>query len=593
MADPVFGISIRKVDEGARPVLAADLSTVGIIGPAPLADPVLFPFDTPVFVNSHDLTKTKKLGDLGYLADAVRGINEQLGETQFAARCVIVRTAEGTDTDPAVKLQQTISNIAGDSLNGTGMWAFLKSSAKLGYTPRILTAPGYTSQMANGVGEITRTAPGDGYIMDHVYPVTFSGGGPDAVQAQGFAVGLSNGSLGNIEIELPGAWYDTPPTIAVPPAGREVTDADIAVGGIGYQVGEQIMLPNNVILEVATAAPAGGAILTVTVLAPGFLIGTEEPSDIPVEAENSTGGGTGAKFDLTWEDTGTLATYTAELVAGANPIVAGATAICNQLMGVMIVESAGSSFQNDLDWRETMQSHRLIPLSGGCRVMDPSTSYIVIRPLAPRMAGIMVRRDHETGAPFHSAANQPVQGIISPNREIGYNLTDSANEAQELLAANIGVLIRGEVGDDFAIASGGFVLISTDNAGEDPLWQMYNIMRGRDYIHLGMLRTLRYFLGRYNIVGHTVQAILNTMEFFLRDLEADNHILGYKVNFRTEGNSPEKIRLGHLTVGFSAEEPPVLKHLTIESSRYREALDAMVADLHATEPRNSSLAATT
>ena len=141
------------------------------------------------------------------------------------------------------------------------------------------------------------------------------------------------------------------------------------------------------------------------------------------------------------------------------------------------------------------------------------------------------------------------------------------------------MLIRGEVGSDFAIASGGFVLVSTDNAGEDPLWQMYNVMRGRDYIHLGMLRTLRYFLGRYNIVGHTVQAILNTMQFFLRDLEADNHILGYKVNFRTEGNSPEKIRLGHLTVGFAAEEPPVLKHLTIESARYREALDAMVSDL--------------
>jgi phage tail sheath protein FI len=104
-------------------------------------------------------------------------------------------------------------------------------------------------------------------------------------------------------------------------------------------------------------------------------------------------------------------------------------------------------------------------------------------------------------------------------------------------------------------------------------------MRGRDYIHLGMLRSLRFYLGRYNIIGHTVQAIINTMGFFLRDLQADNHILGYQVNFQTEGNTPEQIRLGHLTVGFKAEEPPVLKHITIESSRYREALDAMVADL--------------
>ena len=580
MADPIFGISIRKVDEGARPVLAADLSTIGIVGPAPLADTTLFPLDTPVFLNSNDTNKTRKIGDLGYIADAVRGVNDQLGETQFAARIVIVRTAEGTDPDPAIKMQQTISKIAGDSLTGTGMWAFLKSAQKLGFTPRILLAPGYTSQMANGVGLIERTAPGEGYVQDHLYPVTFSGGGPDAVQAQGHAFGLSNGQLGPVELELPGAWYDTPPTIEAPPPGHDASAAAVVTGGIGYGIGEQIILANQVILLVASV-DVGGAVLTATISNPGFIIGTEDPPTTPQDVLNTSGTGTGATFTVTWDETGTLAEYECVIVAGANPVVAGATSICNQLLGHMIVESAGSSYQNDIDWRETMQSHRLIALSGGCRVMDPVTSFIVIRPLAPRMAGIMVRRDHETGAPFHSAANQAVQGIISPNREIGFNLTDSANEAQELFAANIGALIRGEVGDDFAIASGGFVLISTDNVGEDPLWQMYNVMRGRDYIHLGMLRALRFFLGRYNIIGHTVQAILNTMNFFLRDLHADQHILGYRVNFRTDGNSPEQIRLGHLTVGFQAEEPPVLKHLTIESSRYREAINSMVADLAA------------
>jgi hypothetical protein len=60
-----------------------------------------------------------------------------------------------------------------------------------------------------------------------------------------------------------------------------------------------------------------------------------------------------------------------------------------------------------------------------------------------------------------------VQGIIGPARDIPFSLTDNANEAQELLGFNIGVVVRGEIGDDFAIASGGFVFIGTDNAGED------------------------------------------------------------------------------------------------------------------------------
>ena len=44
-------------------------------------------------------------------------------------------------------------------------------------------------------------------------------------------------------------------------------------------------------------------------------------------------------------------------------------------------------------------------------------------------------------------------------------------------------------------------------------------------------------------------------------------------------NSAEEIRLGHLTVSFAAEEPPVLKRITTMSARYKPAIDAMVAQL--------------
>jgi Ca2+-binding RTX toxin-like protein len=48
------------------------------------------------------------------------------------------------------------------------------SAQKLGFTPRIILAPGYTGQMANGVGAITRNIAGLGYTQDHLYPVTVS-----------------------------------------------------------------------------------------------------------------------------------------------------------------------------------------------------------------------------------------------------------------------------------------------------------------------------------------------------------------------------------------------------------------------------------
>jgi phage tail sheath protein FI len=252
--------------------------------------------------------------------------------------------------------------------------------------------------------------------------------------------------------------------------------------------------------------------------------------------------------------------------------------VLNQLLGHAIVESSGISQQDDTDWREGFSSGRIIPISGGCRVLDPDSAEIVVRPLASRVAGIGVSVDHEKGAPFHSWANRAVQGIIGPLRDIAFTLTDDANEGQELLGFNLGILVRGEIGDDFAIASGGYVFIGTDNAGEDELWRFYSMQRGRDFILLTALRALRFFLGKYNIEKHTVQAMINTLAGILRDLKADSHILGWRINFPIT-NSVEDLRAGHLHIAFQAEEPAPLRKLTIEHARYRAAVDAEIAEL--------------
>jgi phage tail sheath protein FI len=115
--------------------------------------------------------------------------------------------------------------------------------------------------------------------------------------------------------------------------------------------------------------------------------------------------------------------------------------------------------------------------------------------------------------------------------------------------------------------------------GDDELWRMYNVMRGRDFIHLSLMPALRTYLGRSNITRQTVKNVVATINGFLASLQALEQILGFQVNFRGSLNSAEEIRLGHLTVGFAAEEPPVLKRITTMSARYRPAIDAMVAQL--------------
>jgi phage tail sheath protein FI len=262
----------------------------------------------------------------------------------------------------------------------------------------------------------------------------------------------------------------------------------------------------------------------------------------------------------------------------ANAVCAALPAICNKLLAHAVVDGPATTEQAAIDWRETISSSRLIPVDPAVRVM--AGSEVAVMPLSPAVIGIGVRRDHEKqGRPFHSWANQPVQGIVGPSRPIGFSLIDGATEGQRLLSHNVGVLLRGELGVETAIASGGFVFVGTDNAGEDDLWRFYNVTRGRDYIHLMFLRTLRFYLGRFNLTGQTIQAVLNTMGFAMRDLKADGDILGYEVKFTRDQNSAEELRQGRFTVNFAAEEAPVLRYLGIQSARYRPALDALLDDL--------------
>ena len=273
---------------------------------------------------------------------------------------------------------------------------------------------------------------------------------------------------------------------------------------------------------------------------------------------------------------GTGAAATAAIADLANLVCAELPSVLNPLVAHAVVSGPHSSLEAYNDWRETLNSTRLIPVETWAQAGSPASDidgvYCAL--------GIGVRRDHEKGGkPFHSWANQPVYGIAGPNRDIDFSLTDGATEGQMILENNGGIIVRGEAGVESAISSGGFVFIGTDNAGDDELWRFYNVTRGRDFIHLTFLKTLRTYLGRFNLTGQTIQAVLNTADGILRDLKADGHILDYKVTFERDQNSPENLRLGRFKLTFMAEEAPVLRYLGLRSARYRPALDTLLDDL--------------
>jgi phage tail sheath protein FI len=621
MTEPTFGLRFIRQNDQPLPVIGANLDVIGIIGPCDTADEDKFPLNTPVLRYSNDTDLGDDIGTDGYWMDAINGINDQMADYQVAEQVVFVRTEYGTAADANEKLQQTIANIMGNSTLGSGLHAFKNAPNMIYCTPRLIIAPGYTGQMANSLDTLETANDGVGYTPGQEYSVTFVEGAGEQNSATlilptAHAVADSDGNIRDDEIVIDsyGAWMSAAPTATLPaPDGPEIT-ALAASGSITFTrqpgVGSTIVL-NGKSVSFVSGTPTGlqvqlGADLGATLAALLTFLNGSADTDIDDNTYSLSGGilnivndapGVGGNaYTLATTVTGAQlsgshltggrdaaspvqATLTATIALGANPIVAAATGVLDTLMAHMIAESPGSSELGDKNWRNTINSKRIIPLSGGVKVMDSTSGDIVVRPFAPRVVGAIVARDYATGAPFHSAGNTAIQGIVGPARTIAFSLVDGATEGQQLLADNIGILARGLIGVETAISNGGFVYIGTDNCSDDPLWKFFNITRGRDYIELSLMPTLRTYLGRSNIDRQTVVNIITTMRSFLSRLKAQQHIIGFTCDFQGAMNSAEEIRLGHLTVSFAAEEPPPLVKITTMSARYRPAIDVMVMEL--------------
>lgn len=623
MSNPTFGLQFIQVDDQPQPVIGANMDVIGIIGPSSTADSQMFPYDTPVLVFSNDLPKLAKLGNDGYIPDAINAINAQLADFEIAAQLVIVRTPYGTEDDANLKLQQTIANIMGNSVVGTGIYGFLKAPNMLYCTPRIIIAPGYTGQMANSLDTLVVGVRGVGYIPGQQYQVTFAAGpgetnGANLVLPVAHAIADANGEIDDLEVFIDswGAWMTVAPTATLPAYDGTPEAAMAATAQVIFQgqpgIGSNLNLNGTSVSFIAHGGtPSGNQVrlgLDLAETLDNLKTFLNASSDTQIakctytvvagtlNIVDDTPGAAGNNFNISstitaaslsgthlagGQDAQTAATATliATMALGANPVCANLTGVLDTLIAHAIVESSGTSTIGDENWRDTLNSQRLIGLSGGVKVIDPHSGAVIVMPLAPRIAGLLIAEDFRTGYPFHSAANRPIQGIVGPARTIAFSLTDGSTEGQLILSANLGIVVRGLIGVESAISSGGFIFIGTDNMGDDELWRMYNVKRGRDYIHLSLMPALRTYLGRNNIDRQTVVNVLQTIDNFLGQLTALQQILGYKTGFQGNLNSASEIRLGHLTVSFAAEEPPVLKRITTMSARYKPAIDAMVAQL--------------
>jgi len=138
----LHGVEIIEVDTGSRPIRTVRSGVIGIVGTAPDADAALFPLNTPVLIagSRTEAAKLDTTGDgLGTLPGALDGIFDQIG-----AVVIIVRVDDGLDE--AETLANIIGGVDGTSGAYEGVHALVGAESIVGFSPRILIAPGWTHQ---------------------------------------------------------------------------------------------------------------------------------------------------------------------------------------------------------------------------------------------------------------------------------------------------------------------------------------------------------------------------------------------------------------------------------------------------------------
>lgn len=260
-----------------------------------------------------------------------------------------------------------------------------------------------------------------------------------------------------------------------------------------------------------------------------------------------------------------------------NPIWAALTVACEKLLAVAVVDVDPTEKDNAITQREAFNSERILPIGVAARVYEGVT--LVTRDMGPRVIGLMIRVDNLfEGKPFNPFANRPVLGLSGVSRKIPFSLLDGSTEGQQMLESEVSIVVQGETGVDGAVADGGFVFVGTDNTTTGELWKQIHQVRGADYLTVKIMEITRQYLGK-KISADGVEAWINSIKFMLRDHKVDQDIIGYDVQFRADKNSPEAIRLGHLTVNLGIEPVPAFKLANHEVARYRPALDALVGEI--------------
>lgn len=364
------------------------------------------------------------------------------------------------------------------------------------------------SNVIGGIDPVTGQSSGVHVLRD---AESIVGQSPRILVAPGFTHQRTDNAITSITVDAGGSGYSNDVTVSI-------TDA----GGSGAGA-------------VASATVEGGSITGITVTA----VGREYTN--PVVTITDTGG------------SGTGATATAHVGDAANPVVAEMLGLADSLRAVIIADGPNTTDADAIAYRGDFGSARVYVIDPAVLVWDTASSSFVTEYASARVAGVIVRVDHERGF-WWSPSNKAINGISGTARPIDFALGDGTARANLLNEAEVATIIRED----------GYRLWGNRTCSSDPKWAFLSVRRTADMINESLLRAHMWAVDR-NITKTYVEDVMEGVNQYLRGLQARGAILGGSIWLDEDLNTPTSIADGRIYFDFDFTPPYPAERVSFRS----------------------------
>lgn len=251
----------------------------------------------------------------------------------------------------------------------------------------------------------------------------------------------------------------------------------------------------------------------------------------------------------------TLNSVTTELIAAADKY--GAMALIDAPIGTTPNQAiSGRGPKGTINFATS--SARAILCYPHLKVYDSATDSEQLEPMSQRLAGLMAAKDLERGY-WWSPSNTEFKGIIGAERSLSARIDDPNSDVNALNEAGIVTVFN----------SFGTGLRSWGNrSGAWPsvthMKNFINVRRVKDIVDESIRYSSLQFVDM-PITQAVIDAIVESVNLFLRKLIGDRALLGGECWYDAERNPQTQLELGNALFQYKLTPPPPMERITYES----------------------------